>query len=263
MTTRPIIEVRNVHIKYRGVTPMGYRSLLRRIFRRETSEQREAGRFTAVRDVSFDVYPGEVVGIIGENGSGKSTLLRALANIYSPDSGTITIHTERYSLLALGVGFQSRLTGYENIFLSGYALGFSKEEVEAVVDEIIRFSELGDFINRPVKTYSSGMYSKLAFSISTTLATEVLFIDEVLSVGDIRFGKKSRARIRELINDEERSVVLVSHSLNELRDLCDKVLWLHKGEQIAYGDATELLDQYEKYMLEGDGEPPRVVVASE
>lgn len=260
MTTLPAIEVRDVYITYRAVAPVGYRAMLKRIFGRATPPKQDA-TFTAVKDVSFDVMRGEVVGIIGENGSGKSTLLRALAGIYAPDSGTIRINADKSSLLALGVGFQSRLTGYENIYLSGYALGFTKKEIDSVLDEIIEFSELGDFINRPVKNYSSGMYSKLAFSISTTLATEVLFIDEVLSVGDIRFGKKSRARIRELLDDEDRSVVLVSHSLSELRDLCDRVLWLHKGEQVAFGDAKTLLDAYEEYMLSGTAEPPRVVVA--
>ena len=158
------------------------------------------------------------------------------------------INCDRTSLLALGVGFQSRLPGRTNIYLSGYAMGFSKEEIEAKMDEIIEFSELGDFIDKPVKTYSSGMYSKLAFSISSILATDVLLIDEVLSVGDIRFQKKSSAKIKGMINDSGRSVIIVSQSVGQLKELCSKVLWLNNSRQMMFGDAKRVLDAYSRFM---------------
>ncbi len=243
---RPIISLKNVKINYRNTKPTGYRTFLKRILKKPAEEK--ANYFTAVDGVTFNMYKGETVGIVGANGSGKSTLLRAIAGIYGIDGGHMRINCDRTSLLALGVGFQSRLPGRTNIYLSGYAMGFSKEEIEAKMDEIIEFSELGDFIDKPVKTYSSGMYSKLAFSISSILATDVLLIDEVLSVGDIRFQKKSSAKIKGMINDSGRSVIIVSQSVGQLKELCSKVLWLNNSRQMMFGDAKEVLDAYSRFM---------------
>ena len=188
-TKTPIITLKNVKIVYKNTKPTGYRSMLKKLIKRSPSEMKEK-TFTAVDEVSFQMYKGETVGIVGANGSGKSTLLRAIGGIYGIDGGVMRINCERTSLLALGVGFQSRLSGRTNIYLAGYAMGFSKQEIEDKMDEIIEFSELGEFIDKPVKTYSSGMYSKLAFSISAMLTTDVMLIDEVLSVGDIRISEK-------------------------------------------------------------------------
>ena len=249
MSTTPIIDVKNVSIYYKYTASISYRNAIKEFFGKKNKSDKV---FQAVKNVSFTVNKGETIGIVGENGSGKSTLLSALAGIYHPDEGEIHIDCDTISLLALGVGFQSRLTGFQNIYLAGLAMGFSKEEIESRFDEIIEFSELGEFIYKPVKTYSSGMYSKLAFSISSILSTDVLLIDEVLSVGDIRFQQKSHARILEMINDENRSVVIVSHSESVLRSLCKRVLWLHKGENRMFGEAEEVLDAYTSFMRNGE-----------
>ena len=250
-TRTPIITLKDVAIKYKNINSIGYRTFLKRLFKKG-DVQKTKNIFTAVNGVSFQMYKGETVGIVGANGSGKSTLLRAIAGIYGIDDGIIRINCERISLLALGVGFQTRLSGRTNIYLSGYAMGFSKQEIEEKIDDIIEFSELGDFINKPVKTYSSGMYSKLAFSISAMLSTDVMLIDEVLSVGDIRFQKKSSKKILSMINDSERSVIIVSQSVSRLKEICNKVLWLNNSRQMMFGDANEVLDAYDKFMNGGN-----------
>ena len=206
--------------------------------------------FKAVKGISFEVKKGEIIGICGKNGSGKSTTLRAIAGIFSPDKGTIDLHGHSVSLLSIGVGFQKLLTGYENIILSGMLLGFTKEQIEEKVPEIVEFSELGDAINKPVRSYSSGMYSKLAFAITAILETDIMLIDEVLSVGDIKFQEKSYNKMKELINDANRTVLIVSHSSKTLRELCDKVIWLHEGEIRMMGPSDEVVDKYEKFMME-------------
>ncbi len=207
-----------------------------------------ARNFHAVKNVSFEIPKGEIVGICGKNGSGKSTLLRAIAGIFSADSGEIDLHGNSISLLSIGVGFQRKLSGYENIFLSGLLLGYTEEEIKKRLDEIIEFSELGDFIYKPVLSYSSGMYSKLAFSITAILETDIMLIDEVLSVGDIHFREKSYNKMKELINDENRTVIIVSHSSKTLKSLCDRVIWLNEGEIKGDGPAQEVVDKYEEYM---------------
>ncbi len=207
-----------------------------------------AKEFHAVKSVSFEIPKGQILGICGKNGSGKSTLLRAVAGIFSPDSGSIDLHGNSISLLSIGVGFQRRLSGYENIFLSGLLLGYSEEQIKERLDDIIEFSELGDFIYKPVNSYSSGMYSKLAFAITAILETDIMFIDEVLSVGDIRFKQKSYNKMKELISDEDRTVIIVSHSSKTLRELCDRVIWINDGVLKGDGKPNEIVDQYEEYM---------------
>lgn len=202
----------------------------------------------AVKNVSFQVREGEILGIVGKNGSGKSTMLRAIAGIFSPDSGTIDLFGHTVSLLSIGVGFQKSLSGKENIMLSGMLLGFTEEEVRRQMPEIIEFAGLGKFINMPVKTYSSGMYSKLAFSITAILKTDIMLIDEVLSVGDAKFKKKSYRKMKELISEKDRTVVIVSHNNDTLRSLCDRILWLHDGEVKMLGTAEEVLPVYEEFM---------------
>ena len=185
---------------------------------------------------------------MGKNGSGKSTLLKAIAGIFAPDEGTIDLHGHTVSLLSIGVGFQNKLSGRENIYLSGMLLGFSKAQIEEKIDDIIEFSELGEFIERPVKTYSSGMYSKLAFAITAILETEIMLIDEVLSVGDAKFKKKSYAKMKSLITNKDRTVVIVSHSSETLQKLCDSILWLHEGEIKMQGKCEDVLPIYEEFM---------------
>ena len=207
-----------------------------------------AKEFHAVKDVSFEIPKGQILGICGKNGSGKSTLLRAIAGIFSADTGTIDLHGNSISLLSIGVGFQRRLSGYENIFLSGLLLGYSEEQINEKLNEIIEFSELGDFIYKPVNSYSSGMYSKLAFAITAILETDIMLIDEVLSVGDVRFRQKSYNKMKELISDENRTVIIVSHSSRTLKSLCDRVIWINDGVLKGDGDPEEIVDKYEEYM---------------
>lgn len=236
------IEVTDLWIRYKNIQAYSIKKSLLQLKKVHVEE------FQAVKGVSFTVAQGEILGIIGKNGSGKSTMLKALAGIFSPDQGTIDMKGHTVSLLSIGVGFQKEVTGRENILLSGMLLGFSEEEVRAKMPEIIKFADLGQFIDMPVKTYSSGMHSKLAFSITAILETEIMLIDEVLSVGDAKFKKKSYKKMKELISDKERTVIIVSHNEDTLRDLCDRVMWLHDGEIKKIGDPNEVLEEYDKFM---------------
>ena len=238
------IEVKDLKITYKCVKSLSMRKSLFHL-RKSKLEVYEA-----LRGISFEVNKGEVeiMGIVGKNGSGKSTLLRAIAGIFSADSGSIELESDSVSLLSIGVGFQKKLSGRENIILSGMLLGFSEQEVRDKMDEIIEFANLGKFIDMPVKTYSSGMYSKLAFSITAVLETDIMLIDEVLSVGDAKFKKKSYKKMQELIMDENRTVVIVSHSTETLEKLCTSLLWLHEGEIKMQGDTKTVLDAYNEFM---------------
>lgn len=236
------VEVKDLHIIYKGLKKMSIKQSITKfkINRMET--------FEALKGITFNLQKGKILGIIGKNGSGKSTLLRAIAGIFAPDSGTIDLKGNSVSLLSIGAGFQNKLTGFENIILSGLLLGFSEETVRKKIPEIIEFSELGDFIYKPVKTYSSGMYSKLAFSITAILETDIMLIDEVLSVGDIHFREKSGKRMQEIIKDESKTVIIVSHSMGTIKDLCDEVLWINDGVMMEHGDTKTVTDHYEEFM---------------
>ena len=236
------IEVKDLKITYKCVKSLSMRKSLFHL-RKSKLEVYEA-----LRGISFEVKKGEIMGIVGKNGSGKSTLLRAIAGIFSADSGSIELESDSVSLLSIGVGFQKKLSGRENIILSGMLLGFSEQEVRDKMDEIIEFANLGKFIDMPVKTYSSGMYSKLAFSITAVLETDIMLIDEVLSGGDAKFKKKSYKKMQELIMDENRTVVIVSHSTETLEKLCTSLLWLHEGEIKMQGDTKTVLDAYNEFM---------------
>ena len=237
------VSVKDLHVYYKDMNRFS--------LKKSGLKGKGSGKiFKAVKGVSFEIPKGQILGICGKNGSGKSTLLRAISGIFSPDKGSINLHGNSISLLSIGVGFQKRLTGYENIFLSGLLLGYSKEEIEEKLDEIIEFSELGDFVYQPVRSYSSGMYSKLAFSITAILETDIMLIDEGLSVGDIHFKEKSYNKMKELIGNEDRTVVIVSHSTKTLVELCDKVIWLHDGLIKDSGDPATIMEKYEAFMRE-------------
>lgn len=242
MEEKHAIEVKDLVISYQNLQKTSIKKNLLH-FKRQ-----RADRFVAVKGISFYVREGEILGIIGKNGSGKSTTLNALAGIFSPDSGTIDLHDHSISLLSIGVGFQREMTGRENIVLSGMLLGFSEEQVREKEAEIIEFAELGDFIDKPVRTYSSGMYSKLAFSITAILETDIMLIDEVLSVGDQKFKKKSYNKMRKLISNKDRTVVIVSHSLDTLSKLCDTVMWMHDGQIKRIGEPGPVLEEYMAFM---------------
>jgi len=236
------IEVTDLKIRYKCLNRISIRKSL------FSMKKSEIDVFEAVKGVSFAVPRGEIMGIVGKNGSGKSTMLRAIAGIFSADEGTIDLHGHTVSLLSIGVGFQKKLTGRENILLSGMLLGFSQEQVREKMDEIIAFAGLGKFIDMPVKTYSRGMHSKLAFSITAVLESDIMLIDEVLSVGDARFKKKSSRKMRQLISDKDRTVVIVSHNSETLRKLCTSLIWLHDGEIRMMGETKEVLKAYEEFM---------------
>ncbi len=236
------ITVKNLHISYRGLKKFS----IKRSFFKGGKNSTEI--FEAVKGISFEVEKGKILGFIGKNGSGKSTTLRALAGIFSPDKGVIDLHGNSVSLLSIGVGFQPKLTGYENIYLSGMLLGFSEAQIKEKEKEIIEFADIGKFIYKPVKTYSSGMHSKLAFAITAILETDIMLIDEVLSVGDKTFQQKSYNKMKELISDDNRTVVIVSHSLSTLRELCDEILWIHEGKIKKLGTPEEVIPEYEVFM---------------
>ena len=236
------ITVKDLKIRYKSVNAYSIKKNLLKL------KKAEIECFEAVKGVSFEVEEGEILGIIGKNGSGKSTLLRSIANIFTPDEGSIDLHNRTISLLSIGVGFQGNLTGRENIILSGMLLGFDEKFIKDKMEEIIEFSELGNFIDKPVRTYSSGMYSKLAFSITATLETDIILIDEVLSVGDERFKKKSYNKMKSLISQKDKTVVIVSHSLSTLQELCTRVMWLHDGEIKKIGEPKQVLDEYKEFM---------------
>lgn len=233
------LSVRDVKISYRVVKPLSIAALLK------GERNKDGRRFEAVRGVSFDVYEGEIVGIVGKNGSGKSTLLRAVANIYSPDIGTIDSFGHSVSLMAVGVGFSNELSGRDNIYLSGMLMGFSKRQIDDKIEDIIAFADIGDFIDAPVRSYSSGMHSKLAFSITAIMETDIMLVDETLSVGDSRFRKKSSKKMQQLIRGEDKTVLLVSHSESILRELCTRLVWLDEGKIRMIGDPDTILKAYE------------------
>lgn len=236
------LEVKDVKIQYKMMKKF---SIQRNLLKRDAEK---AEIFEAVKGVSFSVEKGEILGIIGKNGSGKSTLLRAIAGVFSPNAGQIDLKGNSVSLLSLGVGFKDTLSGRNNIFLSGMLLGFSEEEIKNKEADIIEFSELGRFIDMPVKTYSSGMYSKLAFAITSSLETDIMLVDEVLSVGDEHFQKKSLARMEKLITDKNRTVIIVSHNTETLDRLCDRVLWLNDGIIMELGKTKDVLVKYKQFM---------------
>ncbi|WP_295592401.1 ABC transporter ATP-binding protein [uncultured Methanobrevibacter sp.] len=213
-----------------------------RTIKRNKSDTRTT---TALNNISFEIPKGDRVGIIGFNGAGKSTLLKVLSRVYDPTEGTIKTKGKIAPLLELGAGFDNNYTGRDNIFLNGAFLGYSEDFLKEKYDEILEFSELGDAINYHVKTYSSGMRAKLGFSIATIVEPDILILDEILSVGDIKFRRKSADKIKSLINSGI-TVLLVSHSVAQIRDLCNKAIWLDRGELIMYGEVNEVCDAYVK-----------------
>lgn len=219
----------------------GVRSLWNRLRRqRHTREE-----FHALRDVSFSVEPGEVVGIIGRNGAGKSTLLKILSRITEPTTGRIELNGRVASLLEVGTGFHPELSGRENIFLNGAILGMSRAEIRHKFDEIVAFSEVEKFLDTPVKRYSSGMYVRLAFAVAAHLEPEILIVDEVLAVGDVQFQKKCLGKMRDVSLTQGRTVLFVSHNLAAVRQLCPRVIFLASGRLVREGPSAEIIAEYE------------------
>ena len=199
--------------------------------------------FVAVENVSLEIKKGEVFGIVGTNGSGKSTLLKVISGILKPTKGTVTIQGNIAPLIELGAGFDGELTARENIFLNGSILGYSKEFIEQHFEQIVEFSEMRDFLNMPIKNYSSGMVARIAFAIATVIKPDILIVDEILSVGDFLFRQKCEKRIAELMAGGT-TVVLVSHSIEEIEALCNRVLWIEKSKVRMLGETKEVCDAY-------------------
>jgi len=210
----------------------------------------DRGYIEALKDVTFTVPQGTVLGIIGPNGAGKSTLLRLIAGIYRPTSGRIMVNGRVSALLNLGLGFHPELTGRENIIIGGLAMGLSRREIMEKLDEIIQFAELEDFIDAPVRTYSSGMYMRLAFSVAINVDPDILLLDEVLAVGDAHFVEKSRARMDEF-KKQGKTILLVTHDLNTVKNWCHQALWLDKGKIQALGKSSEVVDLYLRNVKDG------------
>ncbi len=240
-----MIEVNNVTVNYilGDIKDLSLKEFFIRKMKREVITR----EFCALKDISFHVNKGELLGIIGSNGSGKSTILKVLSGIMQPSKGSISIKGMVAPILELGAGFDGEMTVKENIFLRGALLGYQKEFILDKYGDIIEFSELKEFENVAYNKLSSGMKSKLAFALSSFVTPDVLILDEVLSVGDMAFRKKSEKRMKELFASGV-TTILVSHSLNQIREMCSSVLWLEKGEKKGMGNTKEICDDYEKYM---------------
>jgi len=201
--------------------------------------------FRALDNVSFRVDKGDIIGIIGKNGAGKSTLLKIISGILKPSSGKVEVIGNIVPMLELGSGFDYDLTGKENIYLNGAILGYSKNYIDSIYNQIIEFSELKEFINVPIRNYSSGMVMRLAFSIATTVKPEILIVDEILAVGDRNFQNKSKDRMIEMM-DGGTTVIFVSHNMSQIKELCNKIVWLESGRIREWGDSLEICEFYER-----------------
>ena len=217
----------------------------------DKSKRIKKSDFWALKNVTFHVEKGDVVGLIGSNGAGKSTLLKVVSGVMKPTEGTVTVNGAISPMIELGAGFDGELTARENIFLNGAILGYSKEFLLSKFDEIVEFSELREFLDVPVKNFSSGMVAKLAFSISTIVDPEILIVDEILSVGDIKFQEKSKNKMMSMINGGT-TVLYVSHSMDSIRDICNKVIWLEHGKIVMMGNTKKVCDAYFKKQLKSD-----------
>lgn len=238
-----IIEVDDVTMRFRMANDKirSIKEFVVKSLRREI-EYRE---FEALRHVSFDVHRGEVVGLIGRNGAGKSTILKIISGILKPTEGRAVVRGNVAPMLELGSGFDMDMTGRENVFINGAILGYSEKFINEKYDEIVEFSEIGQFMDIPLRNYSSGMIARLAFSIATVVKPEILIVDEVLSVGDAEFQQKSFDRMQELMSGGT-TVLFVSHSLPQIREMCNRVVWLHQGQVRMFGATGEVCDAYEQ-----------------
>jgi teichoic acid transport system ATP-binding protein len=245
------IRVEHLSVTYR--TTFEKKPTLRETLLRLGRRERITREVRALRDVSLTVPHGTVLGVVGVNGAGKSTLMRTVAGILPPTEGRVEVNGRISTLLALGVGFNSDLSGRENVVLGGLAAGLSREQLAVKYDDIADFAELGDFMDAPMRTYSSGMFGRLAFSVAVNMEPDILLIDEALSVGDARFKEKSFAKMRELCA-QARTIVLVSHGLNAIRKLCNEVVWLHEGGIAMRDDPETVVRAYTRFLDVGESD---------
>jgi teichoic acid transport system ATP-binding protein len=245
VSDRPRIRVEDVSVTYR--TPLERRPTLRSTLTRLGRRERIIREIQALKSVSFEVPHGKVMGVVGANGAGKSTLMRTVAGILPPTQGRVEVRGRMSTLLSLGVGFNRKLTGRENVVLGGLAAGLRRSELAEKYAEIVEFAELDEFMDLPMRTYSSGMYGRLAFAVAVTMHPDILIIDEALSVGDARFRRKSFERMRELCG-EDRTILLVSHALGSIEELCDEAIWLHKGRMKLWDEPSAVVDAYARFL---------------
>ena len=243
------IRVQDVSVTYR--TSLEKAPTLKDTVLKLGRRERVYREIEALKGVSFDVPEGQVLGVVGANGAGKSTLMRTVAGILPPNSGRVEVHGRVSTLLALGVGFNRKMTGRQNVTLGGLAAGLTREQLQAKYDEIVAFAELEEFMDMPMRTYSSGMYGRLAFAVAVTMEPEILLIDEALSVGDARFRKKSFRKMRQLCT-EDRTILLVSHALGSIKELCDQAIWMHKGELRMWDEPDAVVDAYTEFLEVGE-----------
>ena len=244
------IRIEDLSITYK-INVDTKKTLKNAVMRASKGEKVRMRSVEAVKKLSLDIPHGSVVGIVGANGAGKSTLMRAIAGIMPPTSGRIIVNGKISTLLALGVGFNPALSGRDNIILGGLAAGLTRDEIDSKTDEIAAFADLPDgFIDLPVRTYSSGMYGRVAFAVSVSMTPDILLLDEALSAGDAAFKEKSFLRMRELV-EEARTIVIVSHALATISDLCDSAIWMHKGTILAYGEPELIVAEYLKFLEVG------------
>lgn len=249
-----MIDIKNVTMKFDMGIEKGFsfKQLFINLFdpklRKKNKEEKKKSYFLALDDVSFHVDKGEVVGLIGSNGAGKSTLLKVVSGVMKPTKGKVITNGTIAPMIELGAGFDAELTARENIYLNGAVLGYSKEFIDQKFDEIVEFSEMREFLDVPIKNYSSGMTAKLAFAIATIVDPEILIVDEILSVGDIKFQEKSRNKMMSMINGGT-TVLYVSHSLQSIRELCTKVVWLEHGRVQKVGEPDEICDEYYYFQM--------------
>lgn len=246
-----MIKVDNVSMRFNlGIEKdKSFKTIFIRIFKGKKKNQKKKQEFWALKDVSFEIEKGDVIGIIGSNGAGKSTLLKVVSGVMKPTKGKVEVSGVISPMIELGAGFDGELTARENIYLNGAILGYSKSFLDSKFDEIVDFSELKEFLDVPVKNFSSGMVAKLAFSISTIVDPEILIVDEILSVGDIKFQEKSKNKMMSMIQGGT-TVLFVSHSLDAIRELCNKVIWLDHGKIVEMGNTKEICDKYYKKLME-------------
>jgi ABC-type polysaccharide/polyol phosphate transport system ATPase subunit len=237
-----MIEVKNVSMRF-YMSNDKINSLKEYVLQLATKKLKKK-EFWALRDVSFDVEKGEVVGIIGRNGAGKSTILKVISGILTPTNGKVETHGNIVPMLELGSGFDYDLTGRENVFLNGAILGYSEEFLKEKYDEILEFSELGEFIEMPIRNYSSGMLMRLAFSIATVVQPEIMIVDEILAVGDANFQEKSKKRMLEMMSGGT-TVLFVSHSIEQIEEMCNRVVWLEHGQMKMIGEAGDVCAAYQ------------------
>ena len=248
------VELENVTVRYRRpreriwtLKEYAIRKLKRRIFFDD---------FRALNDFNLTIAPGETVGVIGRNGAGKTTLLRLIARVITPTAGRVVVAGRTAPLLELGIGLHGELTGRENILLQGALLGFSRSEMRRRMDRIVEWSELTDFIDAPMRTYSTGMAARLAFSVASDVDPDILLVDEVFAVGDERFQLKCQERM-ESFRKAGKTILFVSHALNQVRDTCQRAVWIHEGQIVKDGDASKITEDYHRWSLEGETDSSR------